>query len=245
MKLIHISDTHGLHEELQLPDSDVLVHTGDIGGRTNINELNKFLIWFEAQPAAKKIFIAGNHDLVLDKNEAQKARNNNNMFGWSRMLDEYNQALQLIQNYDVVYLNGKDYVYEGIKFYGSPYSPSFHREHWAFNADRGQEIMQQWGKIPSDVNVLLTHTPCYGILDDVREYKQENEYDGHAGCSDLLTVITKRLRGLKLHCSGHIHDNFGVTLVPISNTRRVLFSNGAVLNNRYDLLIKQPLIINI
>lgn len=30
MRLLHISDTHGRHKELQrLPDADILVHSGD------------------------------------------------------------------------------------------------------------------------------------------------------------------------------------------------------------------------
>jgi len=30
MKIIFISDTHGLHEELDLPNGDILIHGGDI-----------------------------------------------------------------------------------------------------------------------------------------------------------------------------------------------------------------------
>lgn len=246
MKICHISDSHGArqHTKFTIPECDVLLHTGDIGGRTSVLELNEFLIWFEQQPAKKKIFIAGNHDICLDKNKAVQYKQEGNVYGWSIQLDNYNEALTLIDKYDVVYLNGTDYVYEGIKFHGSPYSPSFHRQHWAFNADRGAEIMKQWGKIPSDVDVLLTHTPPYNMLDNLREYAEPGE-DIHVGCQDLMGVIKKRLLKLKLHCFGHIHDNYGIVYEPISNKRRVLFSNGAMLTNQYDILINKPLIITI
>lgn len=92
---------------------------------------------------------------------------------------------------------------------------------------------------------MLTHTPPYGILDDLLERKQENEIDAHVGCKDLLEVIRKRLLKLKLHCFGHIHDNYGVRLIPVSHTRRVLFSNGAVLSNDYTIIAPKPIIINI
>jgi len=245
MKIVHISDSHGLHEKLEIPKCDVLIHSGDLGGRTTLKELMSFLVWFEKQPATKKIFIAGNHDICLDKNEAKKEKDKGNIYSWSRILDEYKSAIDIIDNYDVKYLCNTDYVYEGVKFYGSPYSPSFHRECWAFNADRGEEIRNIWGRIPTDTNVLITHTPVYGIHDDVKEYKQENEMDAHVGCKDLLEIIKKRLHKLKLCCFGHIHDNYGVTLNNVSNTRRVLFSNGAVLTNRYDVLVTKPLIITI
>lgn len=248
MNICHISDTHGSrqHMYLTIPECDVLLHTGDIGGRTNLFELMQFLEWFSKQPAKRKIFIAGNHDLILDKNFINRQKDKLDSVAYMLLEQSHKDAIALIKNYDVIYLDGtKDYVYEGVKFWGSPYSPSFHREYWAFNADRGDEIKKQWAKIPSDVTILLTHSPVYGILDDVKEFKAENEMDAHVGCKDLMEVIKRRLFNLKLHCSGHIHDNYGVIQANISRARRCLFSNGAVLTNDYTLLITNPLTINI
>lgn len=244
MKIVHLSDTHGpkYHTPLQIPECDVLVHTGDIGGRTNLFELAEFLMWFEKQPAKKKIFIGGNHDIVLDKKFANKQ--SHDPIQRIILQQHYTDAIKLIEAYKVKYLCDTDYVYNGVKFYGSPYSPSFHRDYWAFNADRGREINKVWAKIPNDVDVLLTHTPVYGFLDNLKEYARIGE-DKHVGCNDLLAVIKKRLFNLKLHCSGHIHDNFGITLERISNNRRVLFSNGAVMSNLGKQLITNPLIITI
>lgn len=244
MKIVHISDTHGKTDFLSIPQCDILVHTGDVGGRTDIKELTHFLIWFEQQPAQLKVFIAGNHDLVLDKHYPQKEKDRGNVFGWTRMLDEYKQSEELIKKYDVLYLNNSGCIYDGVNIWGSPYSPSFHREYWAFNADRGEEINKHWAKIPSDTNILLSHSPVYSLLDDVKEYAHPGE-DPHVGCKDLMYVITKRLIKLKLHCSGHIHDNYGIVQERVSNSRRVLFSNGAVLNNSYEKLIDKPLIIEL
>lgn len=243
MKIVHFSDSHGKHDTLQIPECDVLICSGDIGGRTNMHELTAFLIWFEKQPAEKKIFIAGNHDIILDKKWANKAGDT-----VARMFDEqrHADAIKLINQYKVVYLNNSDHVHKGIKFWGSPYSPSFHRHYWVFNADRGQEIQKIWAKIPSDVDVLITHTPCKNILDKVDEiYREKPDEDLNVGCQDLLNVISSRLTNLKLHCSGHIHDNFGMVLKPVSNRRRVLFSNGAVLTNEYKSLVTKPLIIDL
>lgn len=246
MKIVHISDTHGSrgHSRVAIPKCDVLIHSGDIGGRTDLLELTEFLTWFERQPAEKKIFIPGNHDIILDKKFAEKIRNTGNMYGWSMHVDNHKKAMDLIENFEVKFLNDREYIYEGVKFYGSPYTPSFHKENWAFNADRGQEIKTIWGKIPYDTQVLITHGPVYGILDDLKEYARPEE-DIHVGCKDLSNKIKEDLHSLKLHCSGHIHDNYGVQLMNVSNTRKALFSNGAVLNNRYEMLIREPLIITI
>ncbi len=56
---------------------------------------------------------------------------------------------------------------EGLKFYGSPWQPTFHN--WAFNLDRGEEIKKVWDKIPNDTDVLITHGPPFGILDKTVE----------------------------------------------------------------------------
>lgn len=247
MRLVHISDTHGpkWHTRLVIPECDVLIHSGDIGGRTTLLELTEFLIWFESQPATKKIWVAGNHDLVLDRQWAAKREKEDSILGMISTQQHYD-AIKLMQNYDVVYLNGRDYVYEGMKFWGSPISPSFHREHWAFNRDRGKEISKEWGKVPNDVNVLITHTPPHGILDRIQDkYKSTPDEDVHRGCEDLMGVIKKRLHSLKLHCFGHIHENTGLIQVPISQTRTAWFSNGAVMNNSGDLLYPKPIVINI
>lgn len=248
MKIIHISDTHGGkgHTKLEIPKCDVLIHSGDIGGRTNSFELVDFLAWFEKQPAKNKIWVAGNHDIILDKDWVQRMGSVSDAVMNEVLKRNYESAQELLKAYNVTYLYNQEHIIDNVKFWGSPYSPSFHRAYWAFNADRGKEIQKIWAKIPSDVNVLITHTPCYQILDRVEEkYRKFEGEDLNVGCKDLLDVIQKRLHSLKLHCFGHIHDNYGVTLKSVSNTRRVLFSNGAVLTNDYTQLITKPLIIEI
>lgn len=252
IKVVHISDTHGFHERLQLPECDILIHSGDVGDmRTTLSELNLFLIWFSRQPAPLKIFVAGNHDVVLDKYFPDQQ---NDPIGKLLALQNYRDAKKLIEGFpEIKYLENKDYVFtitntgkepsRTIKIYGSPYSPRF-GTNWAFNANRGDQIKNQWAKIPSDVDILITHTPVYNILDHVEErYKRYPDEDMNVGCQDLFDVMKKRLHNLKLHCSGHIHDQYGMVLKKVSNTRRVLFSNGAVIDNDHNQLVTIPPII--
>lgn len=243
MDIVHISDTHSFHVGLEIPKCNVLIHSGDIGAwRLTLEELTKFLIWFEAQPADVKIFIPGNHDCILDEKWVNKRPDT-----ISRMLagQKYQDAKILIEAYKVKYLLNSEYVYQGVKFWGSPYSPTF-GDDWAFNADRLGDIAKIWAKIPSDVDVLITHTPVFGFLDAVEEkYMRLGETTCNKGCESLLGVIKKRLNKLKLHCGGHIHDTAGVVLGKVSNNRRIWFSNGAVITNDAIQIIKKPLIITI
>ena len=47
MKILHISDTHGFHHRLKdLPEADVLVHSGDFTMTGSEKEALDFLEWF-------------------------------------------------------------------------------------------------------------------------------------------------------------------------------------------------------
>lgn len=66
MIILHISDTHGKHHQLQdLPVADVIVHSGDFTWAGTEDEAYNFMNWFCDLPYKHKIFIAGNHDDCL------------------------------------------------------------------------------------------------------------------------------------------------------------------------------------
>jgi len=61
-KLGIISDTHTMHKGLEnkigLPDSDIIIHCGDITGRGSEKTIREFLQWFNDLDQYKyKIFI--------------------------------------------------------------------------------------------------------------------------------------------------------------------------------------------
>ena len=121
---------------------------------------------------------------------------------------------------NVHYLCNSGIEIEGIKFYGVP---MFMED---CVTDRQAKFYEN---IPSDIDVLITHTPAYGILD----YADNINY----GSEELLT----RLRELKLkaHLFGHIHAQHGVV-----KKNGTTFSNGAIVNDDYSSL-QSPEIIEI
>ena len=64
--ILAISDTHGHHQKLQIPECDIIIHCGDACTDGNETQLKDFFKWFSDLPVSKKIFIAGNHDLIFD-----------------------------------------------------------------------------------------------------------------------------------------------------------------------------------
>jgi Icc-related predicted phosphoesterase len=88
--------------------------------------------------------------------------------------------------------------FNGIKIWGSPVQPCY--KNWAFNRNRGSEIKKHWDKIPSHIDILITHGPSYSKLD--------RTIDGlNVGCKDLLDRVNC-LRP-KYHIFGHIHESYG------------------------------------
>lgn len=106
----------------------------------------------------------------------------------------------------------------GLKFYGTPHQPEFC--HWAFNLKRGQEILDKWNLIPSDTDILITHTPPIGFNDlccsGVR-----------AGCVELLSTIQKRVKPM-YNIFGHVHESYGV-----SSDGKVVYINASTCNIQY------------
>lgn len=97
MNILHISDTHNLHNQLQrLPEADVIVHSGDFTFAGTEKEAMDFLQWFCALPYPNKILIAGNHDDCL-----------------------YGANIDGLPD-GCYYLNGNGVTIEGVRFYGIP-----------------------------------------------------------------------------------------------------------------------------
>jgi len=97
------------------------------------------------------------------------------------------------------YLENSGVEIDGVKFWGSPWQPEFFN--WAFNLPRGRRLAEIWALIPDDTEVLITHTPPYGILDRV-------DSGEHVGCEDLRRAL-QRVKP-KVHVFGHIHEDRGV-----------------------------------
>lgn len=55
-----------------------------------------------------------------------------------------------------------------------------------------------------DIDVVMTHGPPYGVLDDTR-------IGTKAGSRHLLNAVARGVP--KLHCFGHIHEGAGATLI--------------------------------
>lgn len=176
MRIVCISDTHNKHRQCNIPEGDLLIHAGDISSRGRIEEIIEFDQWMGTLPHSDKIIIAGNHDFLFERNPLL--------------------ARSLIRN--AHYLEDSGIVLKGFKIWGSPITPWFFN--WAFNRWRGTQIKKHWDKIPDDTDILITHGPPKGILDQTFSKSK-------VGCSQLMKAVLRVQP--KLHIFGHIHEAYG------------------------------------
>ena len=75
MRIVLISDTHGLHDRVpQLPQGDILLHAGDfMNAGYDLREVVSFNRWLGEQPFAHRIVCGGNHDRLFE-NSPELAR---------------------------------------------------------------------------------------------------------------------------------------------------------------------------
>lgn len=208
MKLICIADTHNKHEEINLPKGDILIHAGDFTDAGTLRECKSFLKWFSSQPHKYKILIGGNHDFYLEKMSEE----------------ELNSLIPI----NIHYLNNSGISIGELNIWGSPITPG--GGNWAFRKARGTEIAEYWNSIPTDTNILITHTPPYGIMDRLKD-------KSHIGCEELKKKLTSL--NLQFHIFGHLHENYGFV-----RTNGIQFINCSIVDNRYRT-IHPPISIDI
>ena len=55
-----------MHRSMDIPDGDVLIHTGDFTNHGSLDEVKDFASWLSTLPHRIKIIVPGNHDMILD-----------------------------------------------------------------------------------------------------------------------------------------------------------------------------------
>lgn len=199
MKIVAISDTHGLHSQMrhELPEGDLLIHAGDLTNVGRKVEVEEVFNWFKdisSRYTYGVVFVAGNHDRGFDPKFNMESQTDKPI--WLQEL------LNTLPN-NIHYLENNSVNINGINIWGSPITPWFHGDRWAFNKHRGPEIKEIWDTIPTNTDITVTHGPVYGKLDFT-------EYDKmYVGCFELQ----KRLYEVKpkCHIGGHIHEGYGMT----------------------------------
>ena len=185
--VVCISDTHTTHPSL--PDGDLLLHAGDLTQKGSFQEIQDQLDWLHAQPHEFKLVVAGNHDLLLDPAFVDQFP--------QRIIERPGSSRADLRWHDITYLQDEATTLKfangrSLTVYGSPWTSQFGT--WAFQYPPIRDVWSN--KIPEHTDILLTHGPPTGHLDD-----------GGKGNYCLLKEL-RRVRP-KVVVFGHIHPGHG------------------------------------
>ena len=214
MKVCAISDQHG-HLLNNIPECDLLLIAGDMCPVTNhdpyfqANWINTtFKEWLETLNVKHIVFTPGNHDFVFERAP----------------------SLIHFDELPTTYLQDAGCEIEGLKIWGSPWTPYFNN--WAFNLDENDpnetRLTQVFSRIPNDTDILMTHGPPYEILDIVEKLGSKDIE--HVGSYALRKVVME-VKPL-VHHFGHIH-NGGFRMIN-KGEQIICFMNTTIVNEAYD-----------
>lgn len=183
VRILHLSDTHNLHDSIEstfpMPAADILIHTGDFTNFGKDAEFASVNEWLGKLTHRYKhiIGILGNHDWIEPEHSLSAKVTSNPKFWKSRLSN-----LNLLQSESVSVM--------GLSIFGSS---------WKAGQSHGNP--EGFGKIPSGVDMVLTHGPAYGILDlcGNAPWGSSKELLQHLGDAKP-----------KIHLFGHVHEQRGV-----------------------------------
>ncbi|MEI8365660.1 MAG: metallophosphoesterase, partial [Parachlamydiaceae bacterium] len=114
---LHLNHAKKCHD---LPGGDLLIIAGDLTARNTLDEYERFNQWLKGLNYRCKIVIAGNHDGLLESGKV--------------VIEDGSNGIH--------YLCDSGFEFEGLKIWGSPYTPTF--LNWYFMRNRGKDIKKHW-----------------------------------------------------------------------------------------------------
>lgn len=174
VRIAAIADTHG--QEFSRPPAEIFIHAGDMTAWGEWSETAVAGRNLGQEPYQAVLLVPGNHDNAFEEYPTA-------------------EAFPFLPNTHL--LIDKAWEYRGLLFYGSPWTPFFEglNPRWSAFMDTEEELRRRFLNMPQEMDVLITHGPPKGILDN------------DSGSVALREAIEKRL--IRKHIFGHLHERGG------------------------------------
>lgn len=225
IRVVCLSDTHTL-EWPEVPEGDLLIHAGDLANDGSVREIQAAVDWLRSLPHQHKVVIGGNHDSYFDaRSRLEEDREDGSAAGSFAAVSSSTASIRSLDELtssridwgDIHYLQHSAVTLDfapspptastpltsdrtrSLKIYGAPQIPALMAlgpEH-AFTYPPHHDAWS--GTIPSETDILVTHTPPQAHLDMSPVYS--------TGCPNLLAE-SWRIKPA-LHVFGHIHNSAG------------------------------------
>ena len=103
----------------------------------------------------------------------------------------------------------------------------------AFTVNTEEQLAEKWALIPDKTDILVTHVPPYGILDQITHpISKRIENTGSISLRQKIEYLKP-----KLHVFGHIHEESGTMLFKHIGPNTICV-NASLVNQKYQLANK-------
>lgn len=212
LRIACISDTHSEEEEVDVPDVDLFAFAGDaLNFSHGSRQLTKFHKWISDINSKDKVLVGGNHDVYIQKNKSQ--------------IETLLPGVKYLEDREV-----KVGPNSGVRVYGAPWIVARNLFYLssAFSLPN-DKILEKWKQIPTGVDILVTHSPPWDILD-------VNKDGSHIGSEHLRNEIAERIHP-KIHIFGHNHNFHMAQIGTFANGDKCLFVNASATKSTKPILI--------
>ena len=212
LRIACISDTHSEEESIVIPEADLLVFAGDaLNFSSWAKHMAKFYSWISAVNCRDKVLVAGNHDLYISRNK----ENIETILPGIKYLEDSSVSVGLNSSVTVY---GAPWTVARNLFYPSS----------AFSLPE-DEILAKWKRVPTGVDILVTHSPPWGVLDMTYDRR-------FVGSEYLRNEIADRIHP-KIHIFGHNHDAHAAQMGTFANGDKCLFVNASAMYAKSPIMI--------
>ncbi|EGD84094.1 hypothetical protein H112_07784 [Trichophyton rubrum D6] len=239
-RFLILSDTHATDYHPPEQHADVALHCGDLTQESKIDEFRATIELLKAINAPLKLIIAGNHDFTLDvpmfRQKVAEIPGPADAELVKKIYGDYGEAKRLFdeaRDHGIMLLDEGLYTFDlangaSLTIYASPFTPSEGDWGFQYSPKEGHSFDFKDG-----VDIVMTHGPPHGVMD--RPYSSSR-----VGCPDLFKSVFRTRP--KLHCFGHIHEEWGARLVTWRENDTSEASHLTVIENDPD---KSPVITNL
>lgn len=234
IRILVISDIHNQQDKLELPKADLLVVAGDFTDTGSYKELENFFdfLFKNKHKFEKIVVVPGNHELTLDKEFYLKY--GERYYHKENPLDP-DIAKSIVERQEhFEFVCDSEFEFKGLKFWGTPWIPAIGR--WAYTIPNKEFAEKKFSEIPEDTDVLISHAPPHGVLDQITSIGRERDsetgeikviYETEStGSKELLRRVAEVEP--RLHLFGHVHESHGWVL-----HKNTLFVNASIMDKSH------------
>ncbi|EFQ98103.1 metallophosphoesterase domain-containing protein 2 [Nannizzia gypsea CBS 118893] len=239
-RFLILSDTHATDYTPPDQHADVALHCSDLTQESKIDEFRATIGLLKGLNAPLKLVIAGNHDFTLDvpmfREKVAEMAGPVDPELVKSVYGDYGEARRLLKEareHGIILLDEGLYTFDlangsSLTIYASPFTPSEGGWGFQYSPRQGHGF-----DIEDRVDIVMTHGPPHGVMD--RPYSSSR-----VGCPDLFKAVFQARP--KLHCFGHIHEEWGAKLVTWRDNDNMDASHLTVIENDPG---KSPVITNL